>query len=95
MEWTLIAPGLSDTSALRIVGALLAVIVVFGFHISWHGHAVFSFLCVAHRTGRMDFRADVLPDLLTLPLLAAGIGISPTSNGFAGISDSVIAALTA
>jgi Type IV leader peptidase family len=90
-----IAPGLSDTSVIRIVVALLAVLVVFRFHISWHGLAVFSFCVSLIALGVMDFRARVLPDLLTLPLLAAGIGISATSSGFTGISDSAIGVATA
>ena len=43
----------------------------------------------------MDFRARVLPDLLTLPLLAADIGISASSGGFTGLGDSAIEAATA
>jgi leader peptidase (prepilin peptidase)/N-methyltransferase len=95
MEWTRTAPELSETSALRIVGALLAVIVVFQFHISWHGLAAFSFCVSLISLGVMDLRTLVLPDLLTLPLLAADIGISASSNGFTGISDSAIGAATA
>jgi len=90
-----IAPGLSDTSAVRILVALLAVIVVFRFHISWHGLAAFSFCVSLIALGVMDVRARVLPDLFTLPLLAAGIGISATSAGFTGIGDSAIGAATA
>ncbi|SAL87022.1 prepilin peptidase [Caballeronia arvi] len=78
---------------IELTTGLLAVLSLYAFGPSWPAAAAFGLCATLLAAGLIDYDTRYLPDVLTLPLLWAGLIVNFGEGGFATLHDAVTGAI--